>query len=479
VLKIISNMRQLRFVRLALLSAFAITPLGAWADEPLNVVLIVADDLGWTDLACYGSDLHETPHLDRLAAQSLRFTDAYASAAICSPTRAALLTGKSPARLGMTIWHEWAARGPERVGNLLAAESEANLARSEQTLAEVLRAAGYATCHIGKWHVGDPLHYPETQGFDVNIGGTLWGAPATFFWPYRGPFDSELRYVPGLIGGEKDEYLTDRLTSEALSLIETHRDRPFYLNLWYHTVHTPIEGKPDVVRRYEPGAATAKRHRHATYAAMVHSLDENVGRVLAKLDELKLSERTLVIFTSDNGGVVHKTRWGVVTTNEPLRSGKGSLYEGGIRVPLMVRLPGVTKPNGVCLEPVISHDLFPTIVEAVGAARHVKNDGIEGLSLASLLKDPDARLERTQLFWHYPHFYPTTKPVSAIREGKYKLVHFYDDGRDELYDLSSDIGEQKNIAASQPDRSTTLRHDLDGWLKKVDARLPRHVNGNP
>ena len=230
------------------------------AKAPLNVILIVADDLGWADLTCYGSDLHETPNLNRLAAQSIRFTDAYAAAAICSPTRASLLTGKNPTRLGMTIWHEWAARGPDRRGDFVAAESEPNLKRSERTLAEVLKLHGYATFHIGRWHVGDVRHYPETQGFEVNIGGTLWGAPATFFWPYRGSFGPDLRYVPGLEGGQPGEYLTDRLTFEAIRLVEESEATPFYLNLWYHSVHRPIEGKKEQVEYYKQRAKNAKQH---------------------------------------------------------------------------------------------------------------------------------------------------------------------------------------------------------------------------
>ena len=444
------------------------------AEKPMNVVLIVADDLGWADLACYGSDLHETPNLDRLAAQSIRFTDAYAAAAICSPTRASLLTGKSPTRLGMTIWHEWAARGPDRRGDYVAAEAEPNLKRSEETLAEVLKPRGYATFHVGKWHVGDVRHYPETQGFDVNIGGTLWGAPPTFFWPYRGPFGPDLRYVPGLEGGQPGEYLTDRLTSEAMRLIEGSRARPFFLNLWYYSVHTPIEGKRKHVDYFTPRAEAAKQHTHPTYAAMVHSLDENVGRILAKLDELKMKSHTLVIFMSDNGGLVHKTPWGIATNNAPMRSGKGALYEGGIRIPFIVHWPGVTKP-GVCSEPVISHDLFATILEILGVPQPPNPQERDGASLVSLLRNPQARLDRPYLCWHYPHFYPTTNPVSAIRSGNHKLLHFYQENRDELYDLSTDVSEKTNLAKSDPAKTAALRKTLDDWLHSMNARFPRRV----
>ncbi len=440
-----------------------------------NVVLIVADDLGWADLACYGSTLHETPNLDLLSQEGVKFTSAYSSAAICSPTRAAILTGKHPARMGMTIWHEWAARGPDRQGEWLAAEAEPNLQRKERTLAEVLKSAGYKTFHVGKWHLGDAAHYPETQGFEINLGGTLWGAPPTFFWPYRGPFGSELRYIPGIVGGHKGEYLTDRLTTEALSLVEKHKDQPFYLNLWFHTVHTPIEGKKELVEYFKKKVKPGAQHDHPIYAAMVKSLDENVGRVLKKLDELKLKDNTLVIFTSDNGGVVHTTRWGVVTDNSPFRSGKGSLYEGGIRVPLLIRMGSRFKKGTVIPEPVTSHDLFPTIIELLGVQSHFKNKKIDGLSLKPLLNGEEASLNRKNLYWHYPHFYPTTQPVSAIRQDKYKLLHFHIQNRYELYDLTTDQGERTNLMKKHPKVGEGIKNELEAWLSSIDAKFPRKI----
>ena len=458
----------------SILATLSLTPyLHADETSPLNVVLIVADDLGWTDLQSYGSDLHKTPHLDRLASQSVRFTQAYSSASICSPTRAALMTGKYPARLGMTIWHEGAFSGPRTRGKLTTASSEWNLAREEQTLAEILRGEGYATFHVGKWHLGDAAHFPETQGFDVNIGGTHWGAPSTFFHPFRGPFGDELRYIPDIPGGRPGDYLTDRLTDEAIHLIESNREKPFYLNLWYHTVHTPIEGKPELVAQYEEPAKTAKHHRHATYAAMVHSLDENVGRVLAKLQELDLMDRTLIIFTSDNGGVVHRTRWGTVTNNAPLRSGKGSLYEGGIRIPLLIRDPHGERQPKVCEQIVLSQDLFPTILDRVGSKTERINQTGDSISLLPQLQRPEAMLDRKSVFWHYPHFYPTTTPVSAVRRGDHKLLYFYEDDRIELYDLKSDPGETDNLALEKKRLAEQLTVELQTWLKKVGARLPQ------
>lgn len=292
-----------------------------------NFVFILVDDLGWADLGCYGGDLHETPNIDRLAQQGMRFTDAYAAAPVCSPTRASIMTGKYPARLHMTIWYESSANPPQG-RKLVPPITQGNLPHAQVTIAEVLKQAGYFTAHVGKWHLGDAAHYPQTHGFDVNIGGTFWGAPYTFFYPYSGSgtrWGGEFRYVPHLEFGDEGEYLTDRLTDEAMRVMDETEGKPFFLNLCYHTVHTPIEGKRELVEHYRKKLRPDMNHRNCEYAAMVHSLDENIGRILGKIDELGIAEHTIVVFFSDNGGYINKYEGIVVTNNHPLRSGKGSL----------------------------------------------------------------------------------------------------------------------------------------------------------
>ncbi|MHC4596525.1 MAG: sulfatase, partial [Planctomycetota bacterium] len=412
-----------------------------------NFVFILVDDLGWADVGCYGSDLHETPNIDRLARQGMRFTDAYAAAPVCTPTRASIMTGKYPARLHMTIWYESSAKPPQG-RRLIPPVTQGNMPHEQVTIAEVLKKAGYFTAHVGKWHLGDAAHYPQTQGFDVNIGGTFWGAPYTFFYPYSGSgtrWGGEFRYVPHLEFGSEGEYLTDRLTDEALGVLDKAKDKPFFPNLCYHTVHTPIEGKPQLVEHYKKKVRPGMHHQNYEYAAMVHSLDENVGRILAKLGELGVADRTVVIFFSDNGGFINKYNKNTVTNNYPLRSGKGSLYEGGTRVPLIVRWPGVTKAGSICGQPVSSIDFYPTMLDMTGLGGDTKhNVDMDGLTLVPLLKKPTARLKRKTLYWHYPHYYATTSPASSIRQNNWKLIEYFEDKRVELYNLKNDIGEQNN-----------------------------------
>ena len=438
-----------------------------------NFVFILADDLGWADLGCYGSDLHETPNIDRLAGRGMRFTDAYAAASVCSPTRASIMTGKYPARLHMTIWYESSAN-PPRNRKLIPPVTQGNMPHGQVTIAEVLKEAGYFTAHVGKWHLGNAAHYPQTQGFDVNIGGTFWGAPTTFFYPYGGPSRwKEYRYVPHLEFGIEGEYLTDRLTDEALRIMDKVEDKPLFLNLWYHTVHTPIEGKPELVEYYRSKVKPGMRHQNCEYAAMVHSLDENVGRILDKIEELGIADNTIVVFFSDNGGYINKFNNKAVTSNYPLRSGKGSLYEGGVRDPLIIRWPGVTEAGSVCSEPVSSIDFYPTLLGMTNLAGDSKHNAkMDGLSLVPLLKNPAAKLKRKALYWHYPHYYPTTTPVSSIRQGDWKLLEYFEDNHIELYNLSDDIGEQNDLARTMSEKAGELRKRLDDWRKAVNAQMP-------
>lgn len=440
-----------------------------------NVVFVLADDLGWSDLGCYGADLHETPNLDRLAGEGVRFTRTYAMS-VCSPTRAAILTGRHPARLHMTIWREGALAAQQRNApprqKLLPPAPQADLPRSATTLAEMLQSLGYRTFHVGKWHLGAAEDYPETHGFDVNVGGTLWGAPKTYFWPFRGPTRQEYRYVPGLGVGKPADYLPDRLTDEALKLIDSAADKPFFLHLCYHAPHTPIEGKPELVRRYQGKVMPGFRHKNASYAAMIHSLDQNVGRVLERLTERKLADNTLVIFTSDNGGHIGTYDGQQVTDNHPLRSGKGSLYEGGIRVPLIVRWPGVVPVGSRCDEPTLCTDFWPTIAEAVRYTPDRKAVPPDGVSLLPLFRKPTAKLERTEMYFHYPHYYPTTTPVSAVRSGDWKLLEYFEDRRTELYNLAADPSERNNLAEAEPARAKAMRRKLTDWRREVKAQIP-------
>ena len=442
-----------------------------FASDRLNVVLILADDLGWSDIGCNGGDVVSTPNIDRLAGEGIRFTDAYSASPVCSPTRASILTGKHPARLHMTTWFEATTQSPGKQ-KLLPAAAVGNLPAEENTLAHVFKNAGYVTALVGKWHLGDASHSPEAFGFDANIGGTHWGAPETYFFPYRGSntWGDGFRYVPHLEFGKPDEYLTDRLTDEALNVIDRSGEKPFFLYLAHHAPHTPIEAKTATIKKFEDKIKSnnSAHHRNAAYAAMIQSLDESVGRVLEKIKERGLEEKTIVIFTSDNGGYIGKWKGQVVTDNFPFRSGKGSLYEGGIRVPLIVRWPGVIKSGSVLAEPVTSTDLYATLARLAG----VDDTNLDGMNLMPLMRIPTIALNRAALFFHYPHYYQTTSPVSAIRAGDWKLLTYYEDNRVELYNLHDDLGEKTNLVASHAELADKLKDQLNQWLKSVDAQFP-------
>jgi arylsulfatase A-like enzyme len=438
-----------------------------------NVIFILADDLGWSDTALYGGDLVETPNLARLAKTSVQFTNAYSAAPVCSPTRASFMTGKYPARLHMTTWYE-ASQKPPMNKKLIPPVTVGDLPLTETTVAEVLHEAGYLTAHVGKWHLGSAGFYPENQGFDINIGGTFWGAPQTHFYPYKGTkyFGSEARYIPHLEWGKPGEYLADRLTTEALDIMSKAREQPFYLNLWFHSVHVPAEAPESLVESYKQKLHPGLHHTNATYAAMVGNLDTNIGRVLDHIEKLGIADRTIVVFGSDNGGYIGKWQGARVTDNYPLRSGKGSLYEGGIRVPLMVRWPGTGAQGKSSEEPVISNDFFPTVLDMAGLLGDASYERTDSRSLLPLLKDPHGRLDRERLFFHYPHYYETTTPVSAVRERNWKLLQYLEDERCELYNLTNDLSERNDLASRQPERAAQLREQLESWRNAVNAQMP-------
>jgi arylsulfatase A-like enzyme len=431
------------------------------ADKP-NIVFILIDDLGRNDLGCYGSTYFRTPRIDRLAKEGVRFTDAYAACPVCSPTRASIMTGKYPARLHLTDWLPGRKDRPDQ--KLLRPIIRQQLPLEEITLAEALKSAGYATGHVGKWHLGGVGFEPQRQGFDVNIGGNQAGSPVSYFAPYRA---KDGRSIPGLEQAPAGEYLTDRLTSEAEKFIEQHRDRPFFLYLAHYAVHIPLKAKPDLVAKY-PASDKKGVQNNPIYAAMIESMDDSVGRIRKKLDDLGLSERTIVFFMSDNGGLC--TREGPntpATINSPLREGKGYLYEGGIRAPLLIHWPGVTRAGRVETAPVSSIDFFPTILEMCGVKPSAPVDGV---SLASLLRG-GAAPARDALYWHYPHYSNQGgRPGGAIRAGDFKLIEFYEQNRRELYDVKHDPGERRNLSEQRSDLVKELAAKLDRWRTEVGAQ---------
>ncbi|MDA0372365.1 MAG: sulfatase-like hydrolase/transferase [Planctomycetota bacterium] len=454
---------------------------GQAAVRPPNVVVVLVDDLGWADLGCQGSTFYETPNIDRLAADGARFTNGYAAAAVCSPTRAAVQTGRAPARTGVTDWIRARfqrgglgtpdANPTELVATegrpLLCPPNPFWLEHDELTIAEMLRVAGYATGHIGKWHLGDDAWYPERQGYDENFGGCDYGQPPSYFDPYT---NQRLpQGIPGLPGRKAGEFLTTREADEAVGFVARHRDRPFFLHYAPYAVHTPIQAEPEVAARYaaKPNESAQK---NAKYAALVDSVDRAVGRILGALDEQGVAERTLVVFTSDNGGLLGPT------DNSPLRSGKGYPYEGGLRVPFVVRWPGVVAPGTVSDLPVTSVDLMPTIVEAVGLLPPATRE-LDGRSLVAHLRTGEG-FERP-LFWHFPHYRGRDNPpFGVVREGSLKLIERYEDSSHELYDLAADPGETKDLSGERPVDVRRLSTALHQHLADVGARVPVRAAGD-
>ena len=456
-----------------------------------NVVFFLVDDMGYMDIGANNPDsFYETPQIDRLARSGMRFTNGYAANPVCSPTRYSIMTGKYPTRVDATNFFSG-----RRAGRFLPAPLYDRMDLDENTLAEAFKAGGYSTFFAGKWHLGpDENYWPENQGFDVNKGGWRAGAPfkaGKFFTPYANP---------SLKDGPKGEHLTVRLGTETVNFIEANRDKPFLAYLSFYSVHTPLMAPAPMVKKYE---AKAKRlglvgqpefafeeqlhpggrdrrvrilQKHATYAAMVESVDNQVGRVLDKLRELNLDRDTIICFTSDNGGL--STSEGSPTSNLPLRGGKGWLYEGGIREPFLIAWPGVVRPGGVEDTPVISTDFYPTLLNLAGLPAEPAQH-LDGVSLAPLLLN-DGPIKRRDLFWHYPHYSNQGGfPGGVIRSGNWKLIERYEDGRTHLFNLDTDIHERSDLARRYPKRVKQMRARLHAWYGEVDAKFLKAKPNGP
>jgi arylsulfatase A-like enzyme len=438
------------------------------SEPPPNIVFFLVDDLGWRDLGCQGSSYYESPQIDRLAAEGVRFTQAYANAPNCAPSRACLMTGQWTPRHGVFTVGS-ADRGPGQHRRLATPKNKTALDRSFVTLPEMLKERGYATAAIGKWHLGAG---PEAQGFDVNVAGNRAGTPyGGYFSPYKNR---------NLSDGPRGEYLTDRLTDEALAFVESHRAQPFFLYLSHFGVHTPIQAKEESRAHFAEKKGSAG-HDNPTYAGMIQSVDESLGRLRAKLAELKLAENTVIVFFSDNGG------HGPVTSMKPLRGAKGMLYEGGIRVPLIVKVPGLTPRGKVSARPVSGIDLVPTLLDLAGVPT-AKRAALDGESLVAHLRAPEAVTPKAKpraLYWHFPAYLQATgrsserwrtTPASAIRWGDWKLIHFFEDDRRELFNLATDLGESTNLAAEEPKIASELYGRLEAWRLRTKAPRPPGLN---
>lgn len=431
---------------------------------PPNIVFLLIDDYGWRDTGYNGSTFYRTPNIDRLARTGMVFTNGYSASPVCSPTRAALMTGRYPARLHLTS-HLQGASNRFHYTKVLQPSTRLELPLAEVTIAELLRQRQYHTAAIGKWHLGKTGFLPSDQGFDVSLAGDEAGSTNNFFFP------AWQKKIP--LSGQPGDYLTDRLTDLAVDFITTSRRQPFFLYLPHFAVHTPIEGKPDKVRKYDSLANPQNPQNYGEYAAMIESVDESVGRILNTLEQQGVADNTIIFFTSDNGGVTSR-EWKnrPITSNLPLRVGKGHVYEGGIRVPTIIRWPGVTRPGAQCHEPVVTYDYAPTMAAMAGLPTDATTS-MDGRSLVPLLRGAKSFAAPRDNFWHYPHYSPQLgKPAAAIRRGDDKLILFFEDNRVELYNLKADIGETRDLAAAQPRKAAELRARLELWLKETNAQLP-------
>jgi arylsulfatase A-like enzyme len=478
------------------ISTLAAMPSARAAVKRPNIILFLIDDLGWADLGVTGSTFYETPNVDALAKAGAFFTDAYAANPVCSPTRASILTGKYPSRIGLTNHSGYnGPKGPDH--QLMPPEIVGNMPPEDTTLAEALQGAGYTTAHIGKWHLQahhdtSRDHFPQASGFDVNIAGHRGGHPNSFYYPYKGTTHPAYD-VPDLEDGKAGDYLTDVLTDRAIGFLEAQadNDQPFFLNMWYYTVHTPIQPRKDKLQKYQKKAkamglnATMQdalpdhqslTHAHqdnAAYACMVESMDENIGRILGRVKSLGLEQDTLIVFLSDNGGLSTGSGAMSPTSCFPLRAGKAWVYEGGIRSPLIIKLPGVVKAGQQIAEPAISTDIYPTILQLAGLPLRPEQH-LDGVSLQPLLTGKKESLDREAIYFHYPHYHHinTMGPAGAVRRGDFKLVEVFETGKVELYNLRDDIGEQHDLATEMPELAEELTHLLHDWREMSGAVMP-------
>jgi arylsulfatase A-like enzyme len=452
------------------ISLLCVTSPAIIAQQKPNVVLIVVDDMGWKDLGVYGSDFHQTPQIDNLATDAVRFSNAYSACTVSSPTRASIMTGKYPAKLHLTDWIE-GHKMPK--AKLQIPDWTMYLPLEETTLAEVFKSNGYTTAHIGKWHLGENQKYwPENQGFDINIAGCAKGSPTLdkkqglngYFVPYGNPRMKD---------GPEGEYLTERLTNEACNYIQQSQSKPFFLNLWFYNVHTPLQAKQDKIDKYKALVDSTKLHKNPIYAAMVEHVDDAVGKVVAQLKSLGLYDNTIIIFTSDNGGLIGNKK-NQVTNNSPLRLGKGERYEGGVRVPLIIKTVKQAAANRQENTPVMSIDFMPTLIDLANLIVDKKvKKGIDGVDIKPLLLSKACKLNKRVLYWHYPHYHTEgATPYSAIRDGDWKLIHTIETNSYELFNLKNDISESKNLYDSEPAIAAKLIKELESWKKDMKAQMP-------
>ncbi len=439
-----------------------------------NIIMLLVDDLGWKDVGFMGSTFYETPNIDKLSHESLIFTNAYAACAVCSPTRASIQTGRYPARTGVTDWIRARFQVPggaleappayqENPGRLLKTPSNPYwMSLDEITIAEQLKQSGYFTCHIGKWHLGPDDYYPEKQGYDVNIAGCDMGQPVNYFDPYA---NEKGVHFPTLEPREKGEYLVDRLADELVHVIDQHKDKPFFINMCYYAVHTPLMAKQEMIDKYESKNALDAQD-NPVYASMIESVDQAVGKLITCLEKNGLMENTVIVFFSDNGGLLSST------SNNPLRAGKGYPYEGGIREPMFIFWKDRIRP-GVCETPVSSIDFMPTFCSLTGTP--IPDKVIDGVDISPLFFNEP--LEPRPLFWHFPHYRgKDVVPYSIIRDGRWKLIKYYEGKAFELYDLESDLTEYHDVSEQFPLVRDSLNKKLDKWLENTGAKIPLAKN---